>query len=90
MRRARLSIAILLGALLAVAVIRPRWAERLIPVRAPKNVLLVSLDTLRADRLGSYGYAVVPLTLPAHSSLHRDLPRLARRAGQRGVLSGRR
>jgi arylsulfatase A-like enzyme/Tfp pilus assembly protein PilF len=54
-------------------------------------VLLVSLDTLRADRLGSYGYAaaltprldglaarglrfarattVVPLTLPAHSSL---------------------
>lgn len=56
-----------------------------------KNVLLISLDTLRADRLGSYGYAaartpyldrlaargmrftratsVMPLTLPAHSSL---------------------
>ena len=55
------------------------------------NLLLVSIDTLRADRLGSYGYAsaetprldalaargwrfadastVVPLTLPAHSSL---------------------
>jgi arylsulfatase A-like enzyme/cytochrome c-type biogenesis protein CcmH/NrfG len=57
----------------------------------PPNVLLVTIDTLRADRLGSYGYAsartpvldalaargtrfarattVVPLTLPAHSSL---------------------
>ena len=54
-------------------------------------MLLVSIDTLRADRLGSYGYAaaetprldalaarglrfaqattVIPLTLPAHSSL---------------------
>ena len=58
---------------------------------APKNLLLVSIDTLRADHLGSYGYAaaqtprldalarsglrfarattVMPLTLPAHSSL---------------------
>ncbi len=57
----------------------------------PRNLLLVTIDTLRADRLGSYGYAaaqtpnldalarrglrftqattVVPLTLPAHSSL---------------------
>ncbi len=57
----------------------------------PSNVLLITLDTLRADRLGSYGYAdaqtphldalaarglrfeqatsVMPLTLPAHSSL---------------------
>ncbi|HSB60815.1 MAG TPA: sulfatase, partial [Vicinamibacteria bacterium] len=69
----------------------PRWARRLLPARAPRNLLLVSIDTLRADRLGSYGYApaqtprldalarsglrfaraatVVPLTLPAHSSL---------------------
>ena len=58
---------------------------------APRNLLLISIDTLRADRVGSYGYAaaqtphldalarvglrfaqattVVPLTLPAHSSL---------------------
>ncbi len=58
---------------------------------APRNLLLVSLDTVRADHLGSYRYAaartpridalanaglrfehattVVPLTLPAHSSL---------------------
>jgi arylsulfatase A-like enzyme/predicted Zn-dependent protease len=57
----------------------------------PRNLLLISLDTVRADRLGSYRYAVaktprmdalastglrfeqattvVPLTLPAHSSL---------------------
>jgi arylsulfatase A-like enzyme/Tfp pilus assembly protein PilF len=57
----------------------------------PASLLLVSIDTLRADHLGSYGYAsartpildglaasglrfqqattVVPLTLPAHSSL---------------------
>ena len=58
---------------------------------APRNLLVVTLDTLRADRVGSYGHAgartprldglaarglrfaraatVVPLTLPAHSSL---------------------
>ena len=57
----------------------------------PRSVLLISIDTLRADRLGSYGYkaaatpvidalaarglrfeqaaTVVPLTLPAHTSL---------------------
>jgi choline-sulfatase len=57
----------------------------------PRNLLLVSLDTVRADHVGSYRYAgartpridalanaglrfehattVVPLTLPAHSSL---------------------
>ena len=57
----------------------------------PPNLLVVTLDTLRADHVGSYGYAaartprldglaarglrfaraatVVPLTLPAHSSL---------------------
>ena len=57
----------------------------------PRSVLLISVDTLRADRVGSYGYAaastpiidalaarglrfaqattVVPLTLPAHTSL---------------------
>ena len=64
---------------------------RLFKPRGPRNLLLVSLDTVRADRLGSYHYAaaqtpridglaasglrfeqattVVPLTLPAHSSL---------------------
>jgi len=74
-----------------LAVVRPPWARRFVPARAPRNVLLVSLDTLRADRVGAYGYAaaqtpaldalarrglrfeqattVVPLTLPAHSSL---------------------
>jgi arylsulfatase A-like enzyme/cytochrome c-type biogenesis protein CcmH/NrfG len=73
---------------LLVAVAALLWWRR---PAGPPNVLLVTIDTLRADRLGSYGYAaaqtpvldalaargtrfarattVVPLTLPAHSSL---------------------
>lgn len=61
----------------------------------PPNVLLVSIDTLRADRLGCYGagaaetpaidglardgvrfdkaYSPLPLTLPAHWTLHTGL-----------------
>jgi len=38
---------------------RPFWGEaRLVypPARPPQNVLLISVDTLRADRLGCYGY----------------------------------
>jgi len=71
--------------------LRPELLRRLLPVARPRNLLLLSLDTLRADRVGSYGYGpaqtpqldalarrglrfaqattVVPLTLPAHSSL---------------------
>jgi arylsulfatase A-like enzyme len=88
-----LLIVLVVGAGLAAwaAMARPRWAHGLFPPRAPRNLLLISLDTLRPDRLGSYGYApaqtprldalarsglrfetattVVPLTLPAHSSL---------------------
>jgi arylsulfatase A-like enzyme/Tfp pilus assembly protein PilF len=82
-----LAAAVLAGGL---AIARPAWVERLLG-RRPRNLLLVTIDTLRADRLGSYGYAaartprldalarsglrfdtattVVPLTLPAHSSL---------------------
>ncbi len=70
---------------------RPDWSRAWFAAKAPKNLLLVSIDTLRADHLGSYGYAaaqtprldglarsglrfarattVMPLTLPAHSSL---------------------
>jgi arylsulfatase A-like enzyme len=39
---------------------RPIWGEARLLRRAPsppKNVLLISVDTLRADRLGCYGYA---------------------------------
>jgi len=39
---------------------RPLWGEaRLLrpPASPPQNVLLISVDTLRADRLGCYGYA---------------------------------
>jgi len=89
---------VVVGILCALAVLagwtvlaRPRWVHPLLPPRAPANLLLVSLDTLRADRLGAYGHrgaqtprldalarsglrferatTVVPLTLPAHSSL---------------------
>jgi arylsulfatase A-like enzyme/Tfp pilus assembly protein PilF len=81
--------AVIFGAFVAVA--RPRFARRFFPPGTARNLLLVSLDTLRADHLGCYGYAaartprvdalaasglrferattVVPLTLPAHSSL---------------------
>src|SRR5262245_27285361 len=74
-----------------MALIGPIAGVRLMRPRSPRNFLLVSLDTVRADRLGSYHYAaaqtpqldalaasglrfehattVVPLTLPAHSSL---------------------
>jgi choline-sulfatase len=91
-------LALIAGALLAAAAlgagllaVRPRWARRFLPAPKPRNLLLVSIDTLRADHLGSYGYAaaqtprldalayaglrfatattVMPLTLPAHSSL---------------------
>jgi arylsulfatase A-like enzyme/Tfp pilus assembly protein PilF len=91
MRRLAPLLVILAAAAAWVAVARPRWAAPILPARAPRNVLLVTLDTLRADHLGSYGHAaaqtprldalartglrferaatVVPLTLPAHSSL---------------------
>jgi choline-sulfatase len=85
---AALGVALLVG---WTALTRPRWAQRVFPPTVPRNLLLISLDTLRADHVGCYGYAaaqtprldalarsglrfetattVVPLTLPAHSSL---------------------
>src|SRR5262249_10133980 len=36
---------------------RPPWVRSVLPARAPRNLLLVSIDTLRADRLGCYGHA---------------------------------
>jgi arylsulfatase A-like enzyme/Tfp pilus assembly protein PilF len=73
-----------------ILVARPRLGRGL-PGATGRNLLLVSIDTLRADHLGCYGYAgaqtprldalarsglrfarattVVPLTLPAHTSL---------------------
>jgi arylsulfatase A-like enzyme/tetratricopeptide (TPR) repeat protein len=85
--------AILAAAGVAAAVaIALGFLPRLVPeARRPLNVILVTADTLRADRLPVYGYdkvetpsldrmaqtgvvfeqatTVVPLTLPAHSSM---------------------
>jgi len=91
-RRAAVIAAVVAAAVAAWALLaRPRWSRGILPPKAPRHLLLVSLDTLRADHLGSYGYVgaqtprldalarsglrfetattVVPLTLPAHSSL---------------------
>src|SRR4029453_18636683 len=55
------AIAIGVGALLAAAaagpLLRPWWRERaLAGAPRPTSVLLVTLDTTRADRLGCYGH----------------------------------
>jgi arylsulfatase A-like enzyme/Tfp pilus assembly protein PilF len=90
-RAAVLALLVAAGLLGWAALARPRWAHRVFPPKTPRNLLLISLDTLRADHVGCYGYAaaetprldalarsglrfetattVVPLTLPAHSSL---------------------
>ncbi|HEY7818554.1 MAG TPA: sulfatase-like hydrolase/transferase, partial [Vicinamibacteria bacterium] len=85
---------LLLSAAAAVAAIAAAFllVPRLVPeARRPLNIILVTADTLRADRLPAYGYdkvetpnldrlaasgvvfeqatTVVPLTLPAHSSM---------------------
>lgn len=44
-----------LGVVLLVALAWFAWWRR--GQEGPRNVLLISIDTLRADRLGSYGYA---------------------------------
>jgi choline-sulfatase len=46
------------------------------PPERPRSVLLVTIDTLRADRLGCYGaaYTPAPLTLPAHATMMTGLP----------------
>jgi arylsulfatase A-like enzyme len=90
--RRLLAVAVVLAALVVwVLVARPRPLRALFPARTPRHLLLISIDTLRADHLGAYGYVsaqtprldalargglrftraatVVPLTLPAHSSL---------------------
>ncbi len=91
MRRVAIVAVVAAGLAAGLGLARPRWARRFLPPGSPRNLLLISIDTLRADRLGCYGHAaaltsridalarsgmrfaqattVVPLTLPAHSSL---------------------
>ena len=91
-RNGRLLWGLALGITVAVAVASRAGVVSWFGARmAPRNLVVISIDTMRADRLGSYGYAaaqtphldrlagaglrfsqattVVPLTLPAHSSL---------------------
>jgi arylsulfatase A-like enzyme/Tfp pilus assembly protein PilF len=56
-RRASVLLALSVGLLAWVAYSRPRWARPCLPRPSARNLLVVSIDTLRADRLGCYGYA---------------------------------
>ena len=93
MRRALVAAALVLALVVAavLALRRSSVAPAWLGSGGARNLLVVTLDTLRADHVGSYGYAaartprldalaarglrfaraatVVPLTLPAHSSL---------------------
>jgi len=93
MRKALLAAAIALALAVAAVLLARRSgvAPAWLGGGGPRNLLVVTLDTTRADRVGSYGHApartprfdalaarglrferaatVVPLTLPAHSSL---------------------
>ena len=56
--RRRLAIAALVAVLgTALWLARGTGLGRLFPGAAPHNLLLISIDTLRSDRLGCYGYA---------------------------------
>ena len=58
MRKVLALLAVAVAVLAAVAVIvRPRSLRRVFPARPARNLLLVSIDTLRADHLGCYGYS---------------------------------
>ena len=56
-RTALLALVVCVGLAAWIGLGRPRWARHLLPAKAPRNLLLVSLDTTRADHLGCYGYA---------------------------------
>ena len=48
---------LVLGALLLAASLFPLARSSFAGARRRPNVILISLDTLRADRMGCYGYA---------------------------------
>jgi arylsulfatase A-like enzyme len=76
-RRSQLALALLptFGLLALLAVLRP-WAH----TAKPASLVLLLLDTLRADRLGCYGYPVA--TSPELDALARDGVRFGRVVSQ--------
>lgn len=62
---------------------RVLWSRPFVarPSKAP-NLLLISIDTLRADRLGSHGYAVTPPITPALDALATGGARFAEAISQ--------
>src|SRR5439155_26404445 len=51
-----IGIALTLSVFVSIVASRSRWRGAFFGTHAPKNVLLVSIDTLRADHVGCYGY----------------------------------
>jgi choline-sulfatase len=62
MHRLHIGRVVLVGVILIglagawVVVRQPAWTRNLLHARAPRNLLLISLDTVRADHIGSYGH----------------------------------
>jgi len=66
------AVFVVVAAVAAALLLRPDWLRSLPgapPAAAPPNVLLVTIDTLRADHVGAYGY---------HAGRTETLDRLAR------------
>src|SRR5262245_43013180 len=66
-RKGWVAIAVATAVVVAVAALQRERFVRLFGGGATVNVLLISIDTLRADRVGSYGYA--PAQTPAIDSV---------------------
>src|SRR6185295_3680545 len=78
-RAALLALVVATGFAGWTAVARPRWVHLILPPSAPRNLLLISIDTLRADHLGCYGYAGAQT--PRVDALARSGLRFERNAG---------
>lgn len=72
-RRSRVTVVVIASVVVVAAVVAAYFAGWLRPIFAkvkPKNVLVITLDTIRADRLGAYGYGKI--STPAIDSLAKS------------------